>query len=144
MSDEKQAQKDKICALIAEGTPLRVICRMDGMPAWRTVYDWIKADEAFASQMESARALGYDAIAEETLDIADDARNDWMETLDDEGKGVGWRLNGDHVQRSKLRIETRLKMLAKWHPSKYGEKVDVAHGGSVGLVVNINRGGSDS
>jgi hypothetical protein len=38
----------------------------------------------------------------------------------------GPRLNAEHVQRSKLRIETRLKLLAKWNPKKYGERVAVA------------------
>jgi hypothetical protein len=38
----------------------------------------------------------------------------------------GPRLNAEHVQRSKLRIETRLKLLAKWSPKKYGERVQVA------------------
>jgi hypothetical protein len=35
-------------------------------------------------------------------------------------------LNSEHIQRSKLRIETRLKLLAKWNPKKYGERVQVA------------------
>lgn len=38
-------------------------------------------------------------------------------------------MNTEHVQRSKLRIETRLKLLAKWNPKKWGEKVDLNHGG---------------
>jgi hypothetical protein len=119
----------EICRQLAEGVPLREICRQDGMPEWRTIYDWMVKDDAavavgggagLSASIARAREIGYDAIAEDCLRIADDASNDWMETEH------GPRLNAEHVQRSKLRIETRLKLLAKWNPKKYGERVQVA------------------
>jgi hypothetical protein len=119
----------EICRQLAEGVPLREICRQDGMPEWRTIYDWMVKDDAavaagggagLSASIARAREIGYDAIAEDCLRIADDASNDWMETEH------GPRLNAEHVQRSKLRIETRLKLLAKWSPKKYGERVQVA------------------
>jgi hypothetical protein len=61
------------------------------------------------------------------LDIADNATNDWMEKQGKDGTEL-YQLNGEHIQRSKLRIETRLKLLAKWNPRKWGEKVDLNHG----------------
>jgi hypothetical protein len=105
------------------------------MPSWRTVYDWIAAREEFSTRIARARELGEEALAQECLSIADDASNDWMEKFDKDGDAVGWQLNGDHVQRSKLRIETRLKLLAKWNPKKWGEKVDLNHGGQEGNPV---------
>jgi hypothetical protein len=36
------------------------------------------------------------------------------------------QLDREHVQRSKLRIETRLKLLAKWNPKKWGDKLELA------------------
>ena len=39
----------------------------------------------------------------------------------------------------KLQIETRLKLLAKWDPKRYGDKVDLNHGGEVGLQVVVKR-----
>ena len=119
----------EICRQLAEGVPLREICRQDGMPEWRTIYDWMVKDDAavaagggagLSASIARAREIGYDAMAEDCLRIADDASNDWMETEH------GPRLNAEHVQRSKLRIETRLKLLAKWNPKKYGERVQVA------------------
>ena len=80
-------------------------------------------DETLSTAIAHARDLGYDNIAEECLDIADDANNDWMERTDKDGRSTGWVVNGEHVQRSKLRIETRLKLLAKFNPKKYGESV---------------------
>jgi hypothetical protein len=119
----------EICRQLAEGVPLREICRQDGMPEWRTIYDWMVKDDAavaagggagLSASIARAREIGYDAMAEDCLRIADDAANDWMETEH------GLKLNAEHVQRSKLRIETRLKLLAKWNPKKYGERVAVA------------------
>ena len=115
----------QICEQLSEGIPLREICRQEGFPEWRTIYDWMWKDEALSTAIAHARDVGYDKMAEECLSIADDATNDWMEKLDKNGQPVGWILNGDHVQRSKLRIETRLKLLAKFNPKKYGEKVQV-------------------
>lgn len=121
-----QEVADRICERIGEGEPLRVICREDGMPAWRTVYLWMETFPDFAAHIASARARGYDAIASECLDIADDARNDFMtRAAKEEGGEAGKVLDAEHVQRSKLRVETRLKLLAKWDPKRYGERIDV-------------------
>jgi len=111
----------QICELISEGIPLRQICRMEGMPPWRNIYFWMARDPDLAAHIARAREVGYDAIAEECLQIADDGTNDWMEKLGDKGQPIGWQLNGEHVQRSKVRIETRLKLLAKWS-NKYSDK----------------------
>jgi len=113
----------QICEQLSEGIPLREICRKEGFPAWRTVYDWMYRDEDLSAAIAHARDVGCDALAEECLDIADDANNDWMERFDKDGKSVGWVVNGEHVQRSKLRIETRLKLLAKFNPKKYGDAI---------------------
>jgi len=110
----------RMCEQLANGVPLREICRQDGMPPWQTVYSWMERDASLVEAIARARELGYDAIAEDCLRIADDTSNDYMETEH------GPRLNAEHVQRSKLRIETRLKLLAKWNPKKYGERVAVA------------------
>jgi len=125
-SDERPAIIAELEAWLSEGKTLREFCRQEGKPAWRTVYDWLEADKELAARIAHARELGEDAIAQECFAIADDAGNDWMERLDKNGQGIGWMLNGDHVQRSKLRIETRLKLLAKWNPKKYGERVALA------------------
>ena len=113
---------DSICEQLSVGVPLREICRQDGYPKWRTVYDWLAKDEEFATRFAHARDVGHEALAQECLDIADNAENDWMLRENKDGS-ESWQLNGEHVQRSKLRIETRLKLLAKWNPKKYGDKV---------------------
>lgn len=110
-----------ICERLATGEPLRVICRDEGMPAWRTVYDWLAADSEFAARFARARVAGFDALAEQCLEIADDETHDWVMSK----KGVV----ADEVAigRARLRVDTRLKLLAKWDPKRYGERIDVGN-----------------
>ena len=126
---------EEICSRISEGEPLRVICRDEHMPAYRTVYDWMKVSKDFAARFAHARELGEDALAEECLDIADNSTNDWLEVNGDNQEATGWKFNSEHVQRSKLRIETRLKLLAKWNPKKYGDKITQEHTGANGTAL---------
>lgn len=116
-----QALFDQIVERLSAGEPLAQICRDDVMPGLRTVYDWSAANAEISARIARARDEGEEVIAAGCLEIADDGRNDWMERKGQDN--AGWQLNGEHVQRSKLRIETRLKLLAKWNPKKYGDKI---------------------
>jgi len=115
------AQKVEICERIATGETLQAVCRDKRMPQWRTVYHWMDDDDEFSANIARARETGYDAIAQNCFDIADTGTNDYMATQTGEGADA-YRLNGENIQRSKLRIETRLKLLACWSPKKYGQR----------------------
>jgi hypothetical protein len=136
--DERRDILDALEVWISEGKTLREFCRQDGMPSWTTVYKWIEADEDAAKRIACARARGEDAIAQECFAIADDASNDWMVENDKKGEAVGWKLNGDHVQRSKQRIWTRLQLLAKWNPKKYGDKITQEVQGADGGPIKVD------
>lgn len=125
-----QSVFDAICAEIEEGVPLTEICRREGMPSRSAVYSWMREDESgkLKEHFTRARELGGDAIADDILDIIDDGTNDWMKRTGKDGEDY-WELNGEHVQRSKLRAEMRLKLLAKWFPQRYGDKLDMTTGG---------------
>ncbi len=132
----------EICRRLAEGESLRAICRDDDMPPESTVREWVLDDrEGFAAHYARARDLFLDCMAEETLEISDDASNDWM--MRKEGEDSGWRLNGDHVQRSRLRVDTRKWYLSKLAPKRYGDRMAMEHGGVDGapLTVQIVRYG---
>lgn len=109
---------DEICARLSKGEPLAQICRDEGMPSSNTVRDWCAKDESLAIAYARARDEGFDAIALDTLHIADDNGKDRRYGLD--GKET---IDSDHISRSKLRVETRLKLLAKWDPKRYGDRV---------------------
>lgn len=116
-----------ICEGLADGRSLRSICVEEGMPNQATVFRWL-ADEryaAFREQYARAREAQADAIFDEILDIADDGTNDWMERHDDEGGNIGWKENGEALQRSRLRVDARKWMAGKLRPKVYGEKLDI-------------------
>ena len=112
----------QMCELLSEGVPLREICRMDGMPYWRTVYLWMAQDEELSAHIARAREAGYDAMAEECLLIADNPQYGEKQVMSDQGASTTVE---DMLGHRKLRIETRLKLLAKWNPKKYGDKVQL-------------------
>lgn len=124
---------DTICDRIANGETLRSICREDGMPAWRTVYDWMEANADFAARFAHARDLGADAIAQEALAIADTPLEGIRRKETADGVEV-W--TEDMLGHRKLQVETRLKLLAKWNPKKYGEKIELDHKGD-GLKIEV-------
>src|SRR3990172_7086066 len=66
------------------------------------------------------------------MDISDDGTNDWMASNDPENPG--YRVNGEHIARSRLRVDTRKWIASKLKPKKYGEKLDIAHSGSIETV----------
>lgn len=118
---------DQICALLAQGISLRTICKRNDMPGLETVFGWLRKNASFSEQYARAKEEASDALIEEMLDIADDGANDWMETHDPENPG--WKFNHEHVQRSKLRVDTRKWYASKLKPKKYGDKVDLTSGG---------------
>ena len=127
----------QMCELLSEGIPLRQICREnEGFPAWRTVYDWMKKDPDLYAAIAHARDMGYDAMAEECLHIADTPMIGVIKTVDDEGCVT--TKQEDMLGHRKLQIETRLKLLAKFNPKKYGDKV-VHAGDDVNPVIIENN-----
>lgn len=132
-SDEARANiTEKILSRLAEGEPLAVICRDEGMCDPSTWRNWCKDDENLAIAYARAREDGFDAIAIDCLHIADDNRKDVRYTEDDIEI-----VNSDVIQRAKLRVETRLKLLAKWDPKRYGERVHNEHSNPDGGPLKI-------
>lgn len=130
-----EATAAEICDRLAEGEPLRAICRDEHMPPWRTVYDWLRAYPEFATRFAQARQVGFDAIAEEALTIADTPQTG--EETEDDGEKFKVK-RGDMLGHRKLQVETRLKLLAKWYPAKYGDKTSMELTGANGGPVQIS------
>lgn len=126
----------EICRRLADGQSLREVCRDEAMPSESTVRGWALDDrEGFSAQYARAREIGYFSMADELLEVADDARNDWMERHGEED--AGWQANGEHIQRSRLRVDTRKWMLSKALPKVFGDRVTQAvEGGDPEKPVN--------
>lgn len=138
----------EICQRLGEGESLTRICKSEHLPHVTTVLDWAKKDlNGFAQQYADARARGYEYHADIITDIADDGSNDWMERNDPEN--AGWQANGEHLQRSRLRVDTRKWLLSKMLPKVYGDKLTQELTGKDGaplvpsLNVTIKRGSDE-
>jgi len=107
---------EQICARLAEGEFLRVITRDEGMPNWRTVYDWMESNPDFAARVARARRMGFDAIAEETVSMID-------ETPERTSTQFGDKIDVGFVQWKKNQIDQRMRLLSKWDPKRYGDKL---------------------
>lgn len=121
----------KVAERLKTGEPLAHICRENTMPSNDAIDDWCERFPEVKRIIAAARVRGFDAIAAECLAIADDGSNDYVDTEH------GPRLDAEHVQRSKLRIETRLNLLAKWDPKRYGDKVAVDHSGQIDSRITL-------
>jgi hypothetical protein len=108
-----------ICEELVEGRSLRSICADEGMPSPSNVFLWLERHAEFRSLYARARHLQADLIFDDVLEIADDARGDWVRRR----KGSGWMANAENIRRSKLRIAARKWAAAGLKPRKYGDKV---------------------
>ena len=115
---------EDICKELSEGKPLRQICREQGL-AWSTIYQWREVHPAFDVAITRARDMGMDAILEDTLEIANTPVVAITKTIKSNGDVEA--KEEDALGHRKLQIETRLKLLAKWNPLKYGEKIEQTH-----------------
>ena len=124
---------EAICERLANGESLRAICRDDAMPAESTVRGWARDDrEGFSTQYARARDIGLDAMADELLAIADDGSNDTYKT--DDGKVT---VDHDHIQRSRLRVDTRKWLLSKMAPKRYGDRQHLEMTGAEGGPIEV-------
>jgi hypothetical protein len=126
--NEKVAKE--ICDRLAVGESLVAICEADSMPTRRCVYHWL--DEAakqnakpelveFFHRYTRARDLQADSFFDEAIHIADSQEDDVIEIEREDGSTYE-KVQHNVVQRSKLRVDTRLKVAAITRPEKYSEK----------------------
>lgn len=113
----------EIVKRLSDGEPLRQICRDEHMPAWQTIYDWMCRDDLLGDggvnlsvAIARAREIGQDAIAEEI----------YREVSADPEREERGRIDPGYVQLIKARAEIKLKLLAKWNPKRYGDRVTMA------------------
>lgn len=128
----------EILERLSNGEPLARICRDSGMPHPSNWREWCKSDQALSIAYMCARDDGFDAIANQCLEIADESSKDTIGYGNEEGRVIS-ACNSEWISRSRLRVDTRLKLLAKWDPKRYGEKLDVNT--TVQGVVNVVIGG---
>lgn len=101
--------QEEILRRLAEGETLLAICKSPHMPARQNILRWRHTDPEFRERYELARIQGMEALADQTIEIADS-------------------LTGD-VQRDRLRVQVRETLMARVAPQLYGNRVAVTGAG---------------
>lgn len=120
-----QSVGEDICDLIVDGlTPQEACDGRDGRPShFSTLFRWLETDDDFHRMYETAWLWRVDHMAREIVAIADDKEGDYKFVPDkdkpDGGDGLAVFCR-EHVSRSKLKIESRWRILATLMPRKYG------------------------
>ncbi|WP_315831078.1 hypothetical protein [Bradyrhizobium prioriisuperbiae] len=116
---------DAICRELSAGRSLTDICHDAGMPDEASVRLWAHDDrKGFGARYRQARQFGYETLADEMLDIADDSRNDFVERRKANGE-VTLVADQEAITRARLRVETRRWLLGRMLPKTYGDELDV-------------------
>jgi hypothetical protein len=133
----------QFCTLIASGMSLKRACKQEGMPDPQTIFTWFGKHKEFLDLYTRATEERSESFHEDILDISDDGSNDWMEA--NYGGDTVWITNGEALQRSRLRVETRKWLMEKMKPRKYGAKLDLTSDGKElptplfgGMSVSLN------
>lgn len=123
----------KVLDLLAQSGSLRRVCRELGVSR-NSIIPWVVDNtEGFGDAYARAKEHGIDTLVEETLDIADDGSNDYMAAKD------GMQLDTEHIQRSKIRVETRRWLAERMAPRRYGLKQGVDVTNSDGTLAPVDE-----
>lgn len=121
---------DIICERLADGESLRAICSDDHMPSRAAVSRWICDNvSGFQDQYAHAKEIGLEEMADEIMEISDEAV-----AMTGEGK-----LDGADVQHKRLRVDSRKWLLSKLAPRKYGERTALELTGKGGGPVEFTE-----
>jgi hypothetical protein len=104
-TDFNDGVAEAILDKLAEGIPMKVICKGDDMPSYMSVLRWQRKFPEFGDLVARAKVDGTHALADECIEIADDTKCDPADR--------------------RVRIDTRLRLIGKWNSRVYGEKMAV-------------------
>jgi len=135
--------RQRIVEMVCESTKdteygIRRICdafRKDDQtfPPARTIRTWISESEELKAQYACAKEYQIEHMADQILEISDDSSLDMA--FNEDGKPF---VDHEHIQRSKLRVDSRKWLLSKINPKKYGDKISQEITGKDGAALSIN------
>ena len=116
---EKEKIKLRLCEWISDGGTVAEFCRQPGSPSVRSIYEWRSEDQDFAARFARARDCGEEVLLEQCLQIADTQMAETELELDGNDK-VTRKSIRDALKHRALQIHTRMQILARWNPRRYG------------------------
>ncbi len=107
-------------------------------PSLPTIYKWMRENPEFLEESARAREMSADTYVDAALQEAHSSRVGVITTTQEWGEQTK---TADNVERSKLIVQTLFKRAGQLNPRKYGDKLDLNHGGTVGvnLINDIPR-----
>ena len=117
---------EHLFAFLMQGGIIRVWLDLAGL-TYSDIHRRKQKDPTFAAKYDEARSLGMDALADEALLIASSPMEteEVAETTLADGGKVVVRKKGDNTYARKLAFYSRVELLKKWAPERYGEKISV-------------------
>ena len=121
MVDTKRTPEliEDVLERLSRGETLISACRANDING-STWAAWMRKDPELSRAYFEARSIGADAMAEGIIDIVDNCPRDAIE-----------------VAKARLRSDMRLRLLSKWQPDKYGDKVGIEHTGPGGGAIQV-------
>lgn len=112
-----------VCELLKEGHSLPQAIRLSGCDVRPpTILDWANRYPELRDCYARARDCGYAALADEIMEISDEASVAARYNEDE----VTLVLDATAVARNRLRVDTRKWLLSKMLPKQFGDKVTQA------------------
>jgi len=112
--------QQEILDKIVEGRSLvKILSSSDKYPEYTNFCKFLDSNEEFRQKYVRAKEDQADYLADDIMDIADDA-------------------DPENVQVAKLRVDTRKWIASKLKPKKYGDKMFNEHGGLDGKPIDLN------
>lgn len=124
-----------IAKMMVMGLTINRIGQRPLMPPASTIWTWVGTpNHPFLEHYARARESYYLRMADDIVEIADDSSKDSLVdiTPGEDGKPpkVKIGLDREHIERTKLRIETRKWLLAKVLPKLFGDQAEQGDGGA--------------
>lgn len=127
LTKEKKKEKfDAVINAMKSGKSLRKSC-IEANTSRQAFHNWVEESPENIDQYARARTLMIDAIADDTLNIAD-------AELQENSEG---KVDSAMVQKQRLRVDTRKWLLSKLAPKKYGDKLELS--GDENAPLSIQR-----
>jgi len=110
----------KICEALASEISVGAICEADeNLPSRAEFYQWMARDEKLQDIYARAKANQIEFLLDQVPEIADDGENDYQTIKNKDGTEYE-KVNYENIQRSRLRVDSRIKLAEKLSAKKYG------------------------
>lgn len=117
----RDSLSNAICIRLMLGQSMNSICKLDMYPKKTTIYRWLLEKPDFRDKYQQAREMQQEHYLDEIIEIADDGDSDYVQKKGSDHE----QFNSEHVQRSRLRVDTRKWVMERMAARKYAPKSQV-------------------